>query len=483
MKKEAVLIFPHQLFEDNSLLDIERDIFIVEHPRYFIDFNFHKQKLVLHRASMKAYQELLNKKKYNCEYIEYKNYKKINNLLKKYKNIYCFDPSDHQLEKELTTKFKKQLIIQESPCFLTDRTTLKKMLGDKDHYVMNSFYIAQRKRLNILIKDGKPIGGKWSFDEDNRLKMPKGVSIPSCYKPLTNTYVQEAKNYINNHFKDNPGNIDTFAWPITHEQAHRALEDFLKHRFKLFGPYQDAIVSDESFLFHSLLSSSLNNGLITPDYVVKTALDYAKNHSTPLNCVEGFIRQIIGWREFVRGIYLMHGKTQKKQNFFNHKNKLPKSFWDGSTGIIPIDVTIKKVLKTAYAHHIERLMVLGNFMFITDTNPNDVYTWFMELFIDAYDWVMVPNVYGMSQYADGGLMTTKPYFSSSNYIKKMSNFKNGDWCIIWDALYWRFVLKNSKLVLKNARLSYLKLYLAKMKQNVLEKHVSVAEDFLKRNKR
>lgn len=483
MKKEAVIIFPHQLFEDNDLLDVDRDVFIVEHPRFFTDFNFHKQKLLLHRASMKFYEALLNKRKYHTVYIEFHHYKKQIPQLKKYKSIYCFDISDHVLEKELHSEFGDLLVIEESPCFLTDRPTIKKMLGDKDHYVMNSFYIAQRKRLNILIKDGKPIGGKWSFDEDNRLKMPEDVSIHSCYKPHTNTYVQEAKKYISTYFNDNPGDIDTYAWPVTHEQAQHALEDFLKHRFKLFGPYQDAIVTDESFLFHSLLSSSLNNGLITPKHVVKTALAFAKTHQTPLNSLEGFIRQIIGWREFVRGVYLIKGKIQKKKNFFSHKNRLPVSFWDGSTGISPLDITIKKILKTSYAHHIERLMVLGNFMFITDTNPNDVYTWFMELFIDAYDWVMVPNVYGMSQYADGGLMTTKPYFSSSNYIKKMSNFKNGDWCTIWDALYWRFVLKNSKLVLKNARLSFLKLYLAKMKQNVLEEHIRVAEDFLKRNKR
>lgn len=482
MKKEAVLIFPHQLFENNDLLGYERDIFIVEHPRFFTDFNFHKQKLVLHRASMKFYETLLHKKKYHTNYIEFHYYKKQITQLKKYSSIYCFDPADHDLEKELHAEFPKQLVIEESPSFLTDRITIKKMLGDKDHYVMNSFYVAQRKRLNILIDQDKPSGGKWSFDQDNRLKMPENTTIPSCYKPHTSTYVKEAERYVEAHFKNNPGDLNNFVWPVTHEQAHHALEDFLKHRFKLFGPFQDAIVTDESFLFHSLLSSSLNNGLITPAYVVKRALDYAKSHRTPLNCVEGFIRQIIGWREFVRGIYLMHGKTQKNQNFFQHKNKLPKSFWSGSTGITPIDVTIKKVLKTAYAHHIERLMILGNFMFITDTNPNDVYTWFMELFIDAYDWVMVPNVYGMSQYADGGLMTTKPYFSSSNYIKKMSNFKSGDWCTVWDALYWRFVVKNSKLVLKNARLSFLKLYLAKMKPNVLERHVSVAQEFLKRNK-
>jgi deoxyribodipyrimidine photolyase-related protein len=482
MKKEALLIFPHQLFENNQLLNSEYDIFIIEHPRFFTDFIFHKQKLVLHRASMKAYQDFLNKKNYSSVYVEFNNLKKLNTQLKKYTTIYCLDLTDHVLEKELMSKFGKRLVIDESPCFITDRPTVKKMLGNKNHYVMNSFYIAQRKRLNILIKDGKPVGGKWSFDEENRLKLSNDISIPECYKPREGKYVKEAKKYIQLHFNSNPGSIEAFAWPITHEQAKKALYDFLEHRLKQFGPFQDAIVSDESDLFHSLLSSSLNNGLITPEYVLKITLDFAQTHHTPLNSLEGFIRQIIGWREFVRGIYLIKGQAQKKKNFFNHKNKLPATFWDGSTGIIPIDITIKKILNSAYAHHIERLMILGNFMLITDTNPQDVYNWFMELFIDAYDWVMVPNVFGMSQYADGGLITTKPYFSSSNYIKKMSNYKKGDWCAIWDALYWRFVLKNSKLVLKNARLSFLKLYLAQMKQNVLKEHIRVAEAFLKRKK-
>ena len=228
-----------------------------------------------------------------------------------------------------------------------------------------------------------------------------------------------------------------------------------------------------------MLSSSLNNGLITPEFVIKKSLIFAKKYKTPINSLEGFIRQIIGWREFIRGIYLIKGRTQAKQNFFHHKNKLSLSFWTGSTGISPVDITIKKILRTAYAHHIERLMVLGNFMLLTETNPHQAYTWFMELFIDAYDWVMVPNIYGMSQYADAGMMTTKPYFSGSNYLKKMSNYSPGKWQEIWDSLYWRFIANHHELIKSNARLNFMNVYLARIHPAKLHEHIKRANIFIK----
>jgi len=190
--------------------------------------------------------------------------------------------------------------------------------------------------------------------------------------------------------------------------------------------------------------------------------------SIPINSLEGFIRQIIGWREFIRGMYEVKGTEQRNGNFWNHTNKIPKSFYDGTTGIPPIDETIKKALKIGYVHHIERLMVLSNFMLLCEINPNDIYQWFMELFIDAYDWVMVPNVYGMSLYTDGGLLSTKPYISSSNYIKKMSNYKNGDWQKTWDDLFWTFMDKHRNFFKQNPRLSML---ITNFDKNPLEKKV------------
>ena len=246
-----------------------------------------------------------------------------------------------------------------------------------------------------------------------------------------------------------------------------------------FGVYEDAIVKEEHILNHSLLSPLINIGLLNPSEVIENAIDYAKSNDVPINSTEGFVRQILGWREFIRGVYEVKGTEERTKNFWNLKRKIPSSFYDGSTGIKPVDDVIKKINKTAYAHHIERLMILGNFMVLCEFDPDDVYQWFMELFIDAYDWVMVPNVYGMSLFADGGLMSTKPYISSSNYIMKMSNYSKGNWQEVWDGLFWTFMDKHRNFFESNPRLGMLLGNLDRMKKDTLENHFNNAEKFLK----
>jgi deoxyribodipyrimidine photolyase-related protein len=247
--------------------------------------------------------------------------------------------------------------------------------------------------------------------------------------------------------------MDAFNYPVTRKQAFESFHLFLEQRLTNFGAYEDAIVKSESTLFHSVITPYLNIGLITPDEVIKGILDFSSNNSVPLNSLEGFVRQVIGWREFMRGIYVADGVKQRNSNFWNYDKPMPKSFYDGTTGLEPLDDTIKKCLKTGYAHHIERLMILGNLMLLIGIKPNSTYKWFMEMFIDSYDWVMVPNVYGMSQFSDGGLLATKPYISGSNYILKMSDYKKGDWCGIWDSLYWSFVNRNREFFKKNPRMN------------------------------
>lgn len=324
----------------------------------------------------------------------------------------------------------------------------------------------------------KPLGGKWSFDAENREPLPADLKVPPIKKMQLSAVIVDAQNYVKKHFKDNPGSTDTFIYPVTHADAKKWLDHFLHNQLASFGVYQDAIVSDELFLFHSVLSPLLNVGLITPDYVVEKTLAYAKKNEVPLNSLEGFIRQIIGWREFVRAVYILEGNTYHKQNFFKHARSIPKSWWNGTTGILPLDDTIHKVLTYAYAHHIERLMVLGNFMLLCEFKPTEVYRWFMEFFIDAYDWVMVPNVFGMSQYADGGLITTKPYLSGANYILKMSNYKKGPWSAVWTALYWRFLYKHKALLMKNVRMKLVLTTLNTMKPDELQKHITLADAYL-----
>jgi deoxyribodipyrimidine photolyase-related protein len=453
-------IFPNQLYQNSSLLKMCDEIFVIEHSLFFGETkyisNFHKNKLVLHRASMKNFYETeLSCKKH---YIDF-NYK-FEDLFKKItKNkLIVYKPKDFLLEKRLlilASKYEVEIKFIENPGFLTPKEVYDNFFMNHK-YLMTPFYIDQRKRFNILIdKNNKPLNGKWTFDVENRLKLPKNLIIPEVKQFGNNEYVLEAKKYIQNNFPNNLGITNNFIFPINHKEALFALNDFLKYRLDGFGPYEDAMKIDSTFNFHSILSSSINIGLITPQEVVEKTLEYANENKVNFTSLEGFIRQIIGWREFMMIVYDREGVTERNSNYFNHRTKLPKSFYRGSTGIKPVDDTITKVNNYAYSHHIERLMIMGNFMCLCEIEPNEVYRWFMEYYIDAYDWVMVPNVYGMSQYADGGLITTKPYISSSNYILKMSDYKKEPWCEIWDGLFWRFLHKNKEKIASNSRIGML----------------------------
>lgn len=327
---------------------------------------------------------------------------------------------------------------------------------------MNDFYIWQRKRLSILVEHEKPVGGSWSFDKENRKKLPKNISIPNGLLPYRSSHVSEAISYVEKYFPDNFGTTDAFWCPVTHDDAKKHFRDFLKNRFAEFGPYEDAMTQDSVGVFHSAISPLLNNGLLTPRYVIQHMETFIAKHEVPLASVEGFVRQIIGWREYIRALYILEGKNVRTKNYFNAKNKLPYSFWDGSTGIDPVDHHVAILRTHAYTHHIPRLMVLANIMNLCAIKPDDVYAWFMEMYIDAYDWVMVPNVYSMALYADGGLLTTKPYISSSNYILKMSDFKKGDWCVTMDALFWNFVGEHFEKLEKEGRFGFVGMQYKKM---------------------
>lgn len=491
---EATLIFPHQLFKNHPAIHKNRRIFLIEDPLFFGDirypFRFHKKKLVFHRASMKAYEKYLTDQDYDVIYLQYSSFKEDcrSNYLSVFFNKMNIDTfhfaevTDFILEKrifKMINQLQKRTVKYPSPMFLSDENYLREFFSKQKSYLMGSFYIEQRKRLNILVNNGKPVGGKWSFDVENRKKLPKGLKIPRLKFPYDTEYGVEAIDYVEKHFPDNPGDSFDFNYPVTFEQAEYWLKDFLKNRFMHFGDYEDAIDKDETYLFHSVLTPMLNSGLLTPKQVVDAALLFAEKNNVSFNSVEGFLRQIIGWREYMRAVYMIEGVKQRTTNYFKFNKRMPEAFYNASTGIEPVDKVIKGVLEKSYSHHIERLMILGNFMLICEIRPDEVYKWFMEMYIDSYDWVMVPNVYGMSQYADGGLICTKPYISSSNYIRKMSNFEKGDWCEIWDALYWRFIFKHKKVFEKNPRMSIMVAHLHKIDKYKIEKHLKIAEEFLK----
>ena len=347
---------------------------------------------------------------------------------------------------------------------------------------MASFYQHQRRRMKILVDEkGKPLGGKWSFDADNRKKLPKNQPVPEFYVPTQPDWLNEIISTIETDFPNavGAGASWNFEYPVTHKDAKECLQRFLNERFHLFGDYEDAISSSHRYLFHSVLTPALNIGLLTPREVVDKALAYASEHQVPLNSLEGFIRQIIGWREFIRLIYHRHGHDQRTRNYWGYSRKIPKSFYEGSTGIAPIDHIIHQLQETGYCHHIERLMVLGNFFLLCRFDPDEVYRWFMEFFVDADDWVMVPNVYGMTQFADGGVFSTKPYIAGSNYLKKMSDYTKGDWQKTWDALFWAFVMDEETFFRSQPRLGMMTRQLDNRDQDWKDNIQSTAKAFFK----
>ena len=480
----AVLIYPHQLFE-KPIEVANATYFLLEEHLFFSQYNFHKQKLVFHRASMEQYKSYLTKQGKKVVYVERCDTRGfVADLAQNgYTSVTCYQVSDDFLQKRLrkfTEKHNIGLTLEASPMFLTSADELKTLFSPRTPGHA-SFYKAQRKRLGILVEEDQPFGGKWSFDEDNRKKYPKGKQPPRIESIGLNDYLLEAQRYVDSHFKNNLGSGEfELVYPTNHIEAKAWLKDFLQHRFEEFGPYEDAIVANESILNHSVLTPMLNVGMLEPQYVIDEVIAFAGKNDIPINSLEGFIRQIIGWREYIHGLYVFNGIEQRTTNYWSFTHKMPKAFYDATTGIEPIDQTIRKLQHTGYCHHIERLMILGNFMLLCEIDPDAVYQWFMEFFIDAYDWVMVPNVYGMSQFADGGIMATKPYISGSNYVLKMSDYKKGEWCTIWDGLFWRFMLKQRDFFQSNPRLVMLLRNYDRMAAERKEMLNKAALDFLTR---
>ena len=484
------VVFPHQLFEQSHLISNCSTIYLIEEFLFFKHYKFHKQKIAFHRASMKFYESYLQTRGINVVYVEANNPNHdVRNLISFFKSegierFEYIDTSDCWLEQRIHSACINHGIEankKESPLFLNTSSEIEEYFSTKKRLFQTDFYKYQRIKRNVLIEPNqKPIGGKWTFDDENRLKYPKGKTAPEVHFLKSNEFYAEAIDYTDNHFSNHYGKLNPhILFPCTFQESKTWLNEFLKKRFVEFGAYEDAIVSDELVLHHSVLSPMLNVGLISPQYIIDETIHFASCNDIPMNSLEGFIRQIMGWREFIRAVYELKGTQQRTQNYWGFKRKIPASFWNGTTGIAPIDSTIKKVLETGYCHHIERLMVLGNFMVLCEFDPDEVYRWFMELFIDAYDWVMVPNVYGMSQFADGGLMTTKPYISGSNYIMKMSDFKKGDWQPVWDGLFWRFMHIHRDFFLQNPRLGMLIKTFDKMPEEKQQAHVNVATEYLR----
>ena len=489
-------ILGNQLFPLKYLNDFKKDhiFFMSEDYELCIYEKHHKLKILLFLSAMRSHLDLLKKNKFKIEYskIDSSDFKKdyfdkIKKLinLKKIREITSFEIEDKFFEKKVQYFVKKNNLVWnkiKSPMFLNTRDEFSDFLSKYKKPLMATFYKDTRKKLNILMKkDGNPEGGKWSFDEDNRKKLPKNIKIPKFPNINETKHTKSLKPIIEKMFKDHPGNTQKFWFATEHNDVIKLFNFFLKEKSNLFGDYEDAVDQDNNILFHSALSPYINLGLLTPEFIISNILDFHTKNKIRLNSLEGYVRQVIGWREFMRGIYQKHSNEMEKGNFFNQNRKMKDSWYEGTTGLPPLDYAIKNALNHGWSHHIERLMILSNIMNLCELKPKIVYRWFMEMFVDSSDWVMVPNVYGMGLFSDGGIFSTKPYICGSSYFMKMMDFKKGDWCNTMDGLYWRFINRNRSFFLKNPRLSMMVRIFDKMKTERKKLILKEAEKFINKN--
>ena len=340
-----------------------------------------------------------------------------------------------------------------SPMFLTDSRYLDEWFAT-NRPAMSPFYKMQRRRLGILVEGGEPVGGRWNFDHDNRSKVRQKTLLPSGPQAtqLSGNSLAAAQDVVR-LYPDHPGDSSGLWLPTSRAGAERWLDEFLYNRFIGFGTYEDSMTIRSRVVHHSVISPFLNVGLLTPSDVIDRVLAFARENGVALNDLEGFVRQILGWREFIRGMYRHAGQQMRTANVWDAEKGLADTWYEARTGIFPLDRALNGAIDLAWNHHIERLMVIANLMNLCGIRPSVVYDYFMRYYIDAYDWVMVPNVFGMGLGSDGGLFSTKPYISGSNYLRKMSDYGSGPWCETVDGLFWRFISKHEERLRKNPRLA------------------------------
>ena len=375
-------------------------------------------------------------------------------------------PGDYRVHTTLSDVIRNagaSLEIREDNHFLCSLNTFNEWAGARKQLRLENFYREMRKRTGILMRNGKPVGGEWNYDKANRLRFGKqgpGLLPPTLsFRPdaITTKVIADVEKMFSSH----PGCNDGFDWPINRTQAKLALQDFVTHRLAAFGPYQDALWTDQPFLYHSRLAAALNLKLLHPLEVIEAAVEAYQRNQVPINSVEGFVRQILGWREYVRGIYWREMPDYLDRNALSAKLPLPPFYWSGETDMACLRDAIGQTLKYGYAHHIQRLMVTGLFALLLGVNPRRLHEWYLAVYVDAVEWVEAPNTIGMSQYADEGLLASKPYVASGKYIKRMSNYCNncrfdpdsatGDNACPFTTLYWDFLDRHKSRFARHPR--------------------------------
>ena len=451
----------------------------------------HQQKIVLFLAAMRAYADELRAAGYDLHYLaldpaDTRSYEeKLDAVMATTaaRRLIHFEIEDKPFEQRMLAYAGHHGLEHQqlaSPMFSCSRDTFSQFAAGKSKLLMGDFYKRQRRSLDILLDDeGQPTGGRWSFDAENRKKLPRNITPPAIPLAEQTTHVRDVIALVGKTFADHPGRAADFNWPTTRSEAMAWLDDFIANRLELFGPYEDAMTPRSATVFHSALSPCLNLGLLTPREVVDRVIEQAGD--VPLASLEGFIRQVIGWREFVRGIYREFSEQQESTNFWGHQRELTDAWYQGTTGIPPLDDSIQTARRLGWTHHIPRLMVLGNLMTLCEIHPQSAHRWFMEMYVDSAEWVMGPNVYGMGLFSDGGIFATKPYICGSNYLLKMSDYGKGDWCDVVDGLYWRFIDKHRQFFAGNPRLALMPRALDRLSSERRELIFAAAENFLQRH--
>lgn len=480
--KTLVLILGDQLWLGSPALKRAREtdarILMVEAVEEATYVPQHKARLVLFFSAMRHFRDALLDEDFDVTYAALGHAGTHDSIAAELdaqieadgiKRVVCVTPGDARVGaaiKAVCQNADVELEALDDTHFMSTIKEFRAHAEGRKSLIMEYFYRDMRKRTGILMDGGKPIGGKWNFDADNREAFgkegPPHIPAPLEFKP--DAVTREVITMVEKRFPKAPGALDHFAYPVSADDAQSALDDFITHRLPRFGTYQDAMFTGEAFLYHSRLSTCLNLHLLDPRDAIEAAVQAYEDGDAPLNSVEGFVRQILGWREFIRGVYWTKMPGYAEMNGLNADQDVPAFFWTGETDMACVADGVQQLIDHAYAHHIQRLMVLGLFLMLLGARPYDVHRWHMSMYADAIDWVSLPNVLGMSQHGDGGIVGTKPYSASGNYINKMSNYcsecrYNPSKAIGKDAcpfttLYWDFLDRNGEAFRKNHRMGF-----------------------------
>tara|TARA_B000000565_G_scaffold255889_1_gene238756 strand:+ start:909 stop:2435 length:1527 start_codon:yes stop_codon:yes gene_type:complete len=476
MPQSLLLLFWDQLY-DPKIISVHCNpskIYLISHLSTARHKKNHKKKLSFLWAAQSAYAQELKDKKYKVIFQPLEDslsdgswVDELKRVVKESKiaKIYYFEPSEWHLKNDLEKALNLLKIESEcfaDPKFICSTEDFSEWARNQKSLLMENFYRRMRSNQNILMDGDKPINGKWNHDHDNRKPLPKDYK-PSSHKSFSpSTETKKVINFVEKNFSTHLGNSNGFNWGVTRTEAKQHLKAFIKDHLPYFGDYQDAMSEQHAFIHHSLLSQYMNVGLLDPLEICQEVEKAYYKEKLPLNSVEGFIRQILGWREYMRGVYWLKMPGYDESNFFNSKRKLPSFYWTADTDMNCLKQSIQNTIDHAYAHHIQRLMITANFATLAEINPAEVNEWYYVVYIDAFEWVQLPNTHGMGLFADGGVLSTKPYVSSGSYINRMSDYcknckydvkkRTGKDACPFNYLYWHFMDKHKKKLKGNPRM-------------------------------